>query len=127
MVTLRVPGPLSEYPVRLAGMWTSLRIIHFGLEASTGRSTLEEVAGKTHVYQLAIPDQLGYPKSAHRQGLVLFIENGEPERTGSAYLARCETETQRQFAFPSRLATKTGSSYYVICSIDHDRISWGLV
>ena len=46
---------------------------------------------------------------------------------GAWGVTRSETETQRRFTFPSRLATKTGNSYDLIDSIEHARISWGLV
>ena len=44
-----------------------------------------------------------------------------PART----LTRSETETQRRFTFPSRLATKTGNSYDLTYSIEHDPQSLG--
>ena len=50
-----------------------------------------------------------------------------PNVIGAWGVTRSETETQRRFTFPSRLATKTGNSYDLIDSIEHARISWGLV
>ena len=51
----------------------------------------------------------------------------QPVLNHARTLTRSETETQRRFTFPSRLATKTGNSYDLIDSIEHARISWGLV
>ena len=65
------------------------------------------------------PAEAGAPMSRDLRDCCNPLLN--PART----LTRSETETQRRFTFPSRLATKTGNSYDLTYSIEHDPQSLG--